>query len=164
MEMMVPGSNLIAPVATGTNSFVSMATVHERIVHLSAYYPAFDNWFWGLVVPGTFNGTRLVHTVIRDGRIVGVLIAKLEACERKICTVWVDDAYKGTGMGVRLIRHGCDWLGTSRPLATVPEERMPEFAAVLSRLGFELTECLDSFYRTGKKELVFNGHLTGPRH
>ncbi|MFG1371466.1 GNAT family N-acetyltransferase [Xanthobacter oligotrophicus] len=145
-------------------SSVSMAAVHERIAHLSAYYPAFDDWFWGTVVPGASNGTRLVHSVIRDERIVGVLIAKLDVFERKICTVWVDDTCKGTGMGVRLIRQACSWLGTRRPLASVPEERMTEFAAVLPRMGFELTQCLDSFYRTGRKEFVFNGRLSESLH
>jgi GNAT superfamily N-acetyltransferase len=97
--------------------------------------------------------------VERDGRIIAVLIAK-RGEEQKLCCLWVDPMFRGSGVGVRLIKEGMDWVGTSVPLATVPEERMPEFSDILERLGFALTEVVESYYRPGKKEFVFNGRLS----
>ncbi|WP_159725924.1 GNAT family N-acetyltransferase [Methylosinus sp. Ce-a6] len=142
-----------APIAT----LISMTAVYERIEHLSVFYPNFESWFWDIVIPGIADGSRLVHPVMRDDRIVGVVIAKSATHEKKICTVWVEDPFKGRGLGVRLIRLGCNWLKTARPLATVPEERMSELSGILARLGFEQTGKVLSFYRPGKTEYIYNG-------
>jgi GNAT superfamily N-acetyltransferase len=136
--------------------------VYDSIKHLDAFYPAFERWYWGTVVPGLADGTRLLETVIRDGELVGILIAKRNKEERKLCTLWVHRKFAGSGVGVRLIRAGCEWVGSSTPLATVPEERMSEFGDLLPRLGFELTQVVQSYYRDGKAEYVFNGQLVRP--
>jgi GNAT superfamily N-acetyltransferase len=160
--MKVP-RNQVCAVAAGAEVAIHLAAAtkaYDCISHLSHFYPGFEGWYWGKVVPGVSQGCRLVHVVKREDRIVGVLIAKREAGEKKICTLWVENALKGSGLGVRLIHFACDWLETARPLASVPEERMPELSGVLGRLGFRLTERLDSFYRLGKTEFVFNGRLS----
>jgi GNAT superfamily N-acetyltransferase len=133
---------------------------YEAIAHLEATYPGFSDWYWGKVVPGMADGTRWLRIVERSGRIDGVAIAKNDNAERKLCTVWVRPELLGAGLGVRLIREGCAWLGTERPLASVPEELMPQYEAILSRLGFSLDQVLDGYYRPGRREFVFNGRLT----
>lgn len=96
-----------------------------------------------------------------DDCIVAALIAKRTRDERKLCTLWVRPELAGVGIGVRLIEAGRLWVGTRSPLASVPEERMPELAGILDRLGFTQTQRLESFYRPGKAEYLFNGTLCG---
>lgn len=138
---------------------IDVVAVYSRSRHLVEYYPNFEGWFWGSVVPGLSDGTRYIETVVRHGEIVALLIAKKTVNESKLCTLWVDPQYVGSGMGVRLINAGRRWLGVEKPLATVPEERMPELKGVLEALGFEMTQVVESAYRPGKIEYVFNGSL-----
>jgi GNAT superfamily N-acetyltransferase len=127
---------------------------------LSDFYPDFDRWYWQTVVPGLADGTRALRLVERDGEIVGALIAKRDDDERKICCLWVRDDRKGRGYGVRLIKEAIEWLGTPKPLVSVPEERLAEFAPTFAGFGFVLTEAVDSAYRPGRKEFVFNGRAS----
>lgn len=136
--------------------------VYDSIKHLDTCYPDFERWYWGTVVPGLADGTRLLETVVREGELVGILISKRTEEEQKLCTLWVHPKFAGSGVGVRLIRAGCEWVGSRTPLATVPEERMSEFADLLPRLGFTLTQIARSYYRDGKAEYVYNGQLVQP--
>lgn len=147
-------------VDSASNFACDVVEVYACVSHLVEYYPDFDAWYWGKVVPGLSDGTRKIDTVTRGGRVVAVLISKKTDDEKKLCTLWVDPAFIGTGVGVRLINSGRQWLGTDEPLASVPEERMPELARVLIGLGFKLTQILESAYRPGKTEYVFNGRLS----
>lgn len=135
------------------------AEIYSCLSHLDSYYPDFDQWYWGTVVPGITKGTRMVRVVRRDDEIIAALIAKREPLERKLCTLWVRPDFVGHGVGVRLIDEGKCWVGDASPLASVPEERMPELGGILVRMGFVLTQKIDSFYRPGKTEFVFNGRL-----
>lgn len=135
------------------------AEVYSCLSHLESYYPDFERWYWDTVVPGITEGTRMVRVVRRDDEIIAALIAKRECAERKLCTLWVRPDFVGHGVGVRLIEEGRRWVGEASPLASVPEERMPELGGILVRMGFVLTQKLDSFYRPGKAEFVFNGRL-----
>jgi len=136
-----------------------VARAYAAVAHLDGFYPGFEEWFWCKVVPGLGGGTRWLRVVERAGEVVGVAVAKAEGDELKLCMAWVHPRLEGSGLGVRLIREGCAWLGTDRPLATVPEELMPRFAPVLDRLGFTVGQVLDGHYRPGKREFVYNGVL-----
>ncbi len=151
----------VAPVASPAAPHrPDAARAYAAVAHLEGFYPGFEAWFWGKVVPGLGRGTRWLRVVERAGEVVGVAIGKAEDGERKLCTVWVHPRLEGSGLGVRLIREGCAWLGTDQPLATVPEELMPRFAPILERLGFAVGQVLDGHYRPGKREVVFNGLLS----
>lgn len=126
---------------------------------LECEYPGFSDWYWTTVVPGISTGERRLATVERGGRVVGVGISKRTSSERKMCTIWVDQQFTGTGMGVRLMVDSMQWLGTSLPLATVSESRMNEFKPIMDRLGYKITQVLPNFYRPGHSEFVFNGSL-----
>ncbi|RWY79146.1 hypothetical protein EHI46_00175 [Rhizobium leguminosarum] len=137
-----------------------VAEVYTRLQHLDAYYPDFERWYWQSVVPGLLDGTRTIRAIRSRDRVLAVLIAKKTDEERKLCTLWVDEIYAGKGLGVRLINEGRQWVGSNTPLASVPEERMGELSGILGRMGFVVTEALESFYRPGKTEYVFNGRLS----
>jgi hypothetical protein len=129
----------------------------ECVRGLALYYPDIVRWYWDKVVPGVGDRTRLVRTVRREGKIVAVLICKRTDTERKICTLWVDESQRNAGLGVRLLKEGCRWLGTGTPSATVPEERLAEFADILVRMGIPYRGAVASPYRDGKTEHLFGG-------
>jgi hypothetical protein len=119
-------------------------------------YPGFADWFWGKVVPG-LGRTRRIFRVGPVSQPAALAIAKLEGGEAKICTLWVSPTERESGHGRALFGEAIQWLGVERPLFTVPEERLAEFAPLLSRFSFKRTASIESLYRAGSVEHVFNG-------
>lgn len=132
---------------------------YAALNRLSDVYPGFESWYWTKVVPGLLEGTRELFIEQHAGKTIGVVIAKAAATERKLCTVWVDNRFAGCGLGGRLMRQAMEWLGTERPLISVPQERLAEFWPVFTAWRFDLVQALRSYYRPGRTEYVFNGVL-----
>lgn len=128
---------------------------YMALAHLSAQYPGFRDWYWNKVVPG-LGDTRKLEVVKRDGRIVGLWIAKRTPEELKICTLWVMPSHRGTGLGVRMIMDALAWLGTTRPLVTVSQERHHDFVVIFRRLGFRAPKAVLGLYREGMTEYVYD--------
>lgn len=129
-----------------------------EISHLEKQYPNFREWYFGKVIPGITKGERCVITSVHNGRLVGLAIAKRGA-ERKLCTLWVDSDVRGNGIASHLADQAFDWIGTDRPLFTVPEEHLQKFAGLLSRWEFAQTAKISGYYRAEKNEYIFNGKL-----
>jgi GNAT superfamily N-acetyltransferase len=139
------------------------ADLWRSLVGLESSYPNFRFWFESKVVPGLYRGTRRLFIIMNVGRPIGIAIAKREE-ERKLCTVWVHEKYRRRGVACALIDEATEWLGTERPLFTVPEERLSEFQGILRRRCFAYTESARAYYRPGKVEYVFNGLLRHSTH
>lgn len=135
----------------------SIASVFDALSHLEETYPGFGRWYWEKVVPGLGDGTRMALQATCGGAVEAVMIAKRTTGERKLCTLWTSDRVRGEGVGASLLSEALGWLQDSSPLMTVPEERMPQFRRILRGQGFSLTGIVDSMYRPGAKEYVFNG-------
>jgi hypothetical protein len=132
--------------------------VFKALSHLEQVYPGFGEWYWAKVVPGLRDGSRCIF-VQQSNQINGIVIAKRSNDERKLCTVWVNRRLIGRGLGTTLMRRAMSWLGTTRPLITVPEERLAEFQPSFRRWEFSLDDVVDSLYRPGCLEYVYNGRL-----
>lgn len=136
-----------------------MGEIWSSLTHLEATYPGFGQWLGGTVEPGLLLGSRRVF-VRRSGSVLdGVVIAKREPAERKLCTIWTAPHARSSGVASGLVEEAIDWLEDPAPLLTMPEERMTEFRGLIAAFGFEPTEVLRSYYREGKSEFVFNGRL-----
>lgn len=135
----------------------SLAAVFDALSHLEKTYPGFGRWYWEKVVPGLGDGTRMALQATRGGAVEAVMIAKRTPGERKLCTLWTSERVRGEGVGAALLSEALDWLQDPSPLMTVPEERMPQFRRLLRGQDFSLTGIVDSMYRPGAKEYVFNG-------
>jgi GNAT superfamily N-acetyltransferase len=131
---------------------------YPRLAHLDGTYPEFALWFWTKCAPGVANGTRKIFA-IRSDSDYAIVIAKKALTERKLCTVFVSKGFENRGIGTRLIESALGWLECRKPLLTVPEERLPRFEPILARIGFSLSGIMDSCYRPGAREFIFNGHL-----
>jgi hypothetical protein len=127
-------------------------------------YPGFEAWFLGRVIPGLRNGERHIFTSVVDGALAGVAICKRSAAERKLCTLWVSPETRCRGIAAELASEAFAWLGTAKPLFTVPEERLPEFEALLRAWSFsDHTKCR-GMYRPQRVEHVFNSCIDSVTH
>ena len=138
---------------------MSSEKVFARLKHLESIYPDFRTWFFGKVLTEAPHRRRMfLHW--HNQNLVGVAIAKRSITERKLCTLWVDDAFRASGVAGALSNQAFEWLGTERPLFTVPEEKIGEFHGLLNRWDFSQVQSIANIYRSGKREYVFNGRLT----
>jgi GNAT superfamily N-acetyltransferase len=156
----------IAPLLANTHvrdqglvAWEEACSVWPTLAPLKATYPGFSNWYWSKVVPGVLRGTR---AILRQGPVdapSGLAIVKRDAAENKICTLWVSEAGRGRGLGHDLLKEAIDWIGDDRPLFTVPAQRYDEFQPLMKRFCFEETARLNSLYRPGVVEHIYNGQF-----
>lgn len=157
-------TSLLATAASVDQAFMhgpdcDVDAIWRSLHQLESLYPGFRTWFWGRTAPGIANGQRKAFVRADGNGILGIVIAKRALTERKLCTVWVAPHARHLGLASSLIDEAVDWLDTSRPLLTVPEERIDEFKAIVAARRFDMTCVLESYYRAGRKEYVFNGLL-----
>jgi hypothetical protein len=132
--------------------------VYSHLASLEDSYPNFRNWFYQKVAASTPDARQMFVATHNDG-IVGVCIAKRSPSERKLCTLWVHPEFRNSGVAGILARPVFRWLGTDKPLFTVPEERLREFRGLLNAWRFAQPNPIRGFYRPDKVEYVFNGVL-----
>lgn len=127
-------------------------------------YPGFDDWFSGKVASGLRSGERLILTSMVDGVLAGVAICKRTEAERKLSTLWVAPGARRQSIAATLASEAFAWLGTDRPLFTVPEERLPDFRGLLRCWSFSEPVAYCDLYRPDKVEYVFNGRMARMSH
>ncbi|WP_343232407.1 GNAT family N-acetyltransferase [Microvirga terricola] len=132
------------------------------LLPLSEDYPGIDVWFRMKVVPGLRVGTRTLLRIERDGRLAGLGIGKLEADERKICTVRVAPAYVGRGIGVRIFDGLLRCLDVDKPHLTVSSTKLPAFERIFDWYGFDLTSVENGRYVPHAAELGYNDPRSTP--
>jgi GNAT superfamily N-acetyltransferase len=126
------------------------------LLPLSDDYPGIDRWFLVKVVPALRTGNRHMLRIERDGKLVGVGIAKNEPDERKICTVRVAPAYANRGIGVRIFDGLLKWLDDDKPHLTVSERKLPLFERIFDYYGFNLSSARKGLYLPTACELGYN--------
>ncbi|PYG29951.1 hypothetical protein C8N36_107117 [Pelagimonas varians] len=139
-------------------SQVDACKVWHNLQHLETTYSGFGSWYWGKVVPGVTTGHRRILSAECDGVLSGVVIAKSEG-EKKICTVWVPEQFRGQLVATRLMEDAMEWLDSEKPLFSVPSFRKQEFQAIVKKFGFQLEQTVHELYGTGRVEHVYNGTL-----
>lgn len=125
---------------------------------LGRIYPAFRPWYLHKVMPGLQDGSRRVLAAAADDRVLGVAILKKSASELKLCTLWTDPAAP-SGTSDCLLEASFDWLGTRRPVFSVPDDILPRMRRLISEMDATSAEELVGVYRPGVVEHLFNGRL-----
>lgn len=156
LQISAPIASIRPPVM---RSSVAPDEVWPLLAHLAGTYPGFRTWFWDTFAAGIPRGERRAFVHEGQGRIDGVVLAKADSRERKLCTIWVAPHARGRRIASDLVEEACDWLEDPLPLLTVPEERLAELTPLMRARGFQPTEALPSCYRAGRVEHVFNGRL-----
>ncbi|MCW2339164.1 GNAT superfamily N-acetyltransferase [Sphingobium sp. B2D3A] len=144
----------------GVAAWQEACAVWPTLAPLKMTYPGFSSWYWSKVVPGILRGTR---AILRQGSLnapSGLAIVKRDVTENKICTLWVSEEGRGRGLGRELLEEAIDWIGDDHPLFTVSAQRYEEFQPLMKRFRFNETQRLNSLYRPGVVEHIYNGQLS----
>lgn len=126
------------------------------LLPLSEDYPGIDSWYLTKVVPGLRTGSRHLLRIERSGELVGIGIGKIEADERKICTVRVAPHYANKGIGVRIFDGLLKWLDDDQPHLTVSNHKLPLFERIFDYYGFRMSSRLEGRYVPIACELGYN--------
>jgi GNAT superfamily N-acetyltransferase len=125
-------------------------------------YPGIDRWWQVKAVPGLATGERRCLVALWDGNVVGAAIAKVSRNSAKLCSVRVDDALRGLGVGEYLVVNALATLaeaGCARVHYTISEEPYTHYGAFFSRYGFSLLAWQHGRYVRGCDELFFGASV-----
>lgn len=59
-----------------------------------------------------------------------------------------------------MVEASMEFLGTTKPLITLADYKLPMFQPIIEKYDWELTEVVSGLYNDRAKELCFNGKLT----
>ena len=132
------------------------------LLPLSKDYPGIDRWYLTKVVPGLRTGSRHLLRIERSGELVGIGIGKIEADERKICTVRVAPHFANKGIGLRIFDGLLKWLDDDQPHLTVSNHKLPLFERIFDYYGFRMSSRLEGRYVPTACELGYNELCSTP--
>ena len=116
-------------------------------------YPEYFKWYYHTNIPRILDGEGEAIFYLDGFQIVGLSMLKRTEDESKICTFLIDEEYRKKGYSKMILEDSYDYLGTERPLITIPEKRLDEFSKIIEAYGWVPTETTDEYY---SPEIVFN--------
>jgi len=123
-------------------------------------YPKHFEWYWTKEIPRVFNGTGEVIICTVGTNIAGVAFLKKDETESKICTFLVIESYRGKHIATRMLEQAYKYLGTTKPLITIADYKLPMFEPIIKKYGWQLTQTMgEGYYNNNSRELVYNGKL-----
>lgn len=121
-------------------------------------YPNHYHWFHEKFCKELDGKAREIIFCLNDGIPVGIVFLKNSKDEKKICTIYVEKAYRNIGIGTQLLLKSFTFLNTTKPLITMPEYKVKDFENIIKTYNWEKTEMIESCY-SDKNEIIFNGIL-----
>lgn len=137
--------------------------LYEMTDFICEDYPKHKSWFYQKHLPATFvkgSGRDMIFACDKNGKIYGTSFIKEDDTEKKICTLFVSPEARGLGIGTLLVEKSMEILGTTKPMITFADYKLPMFEGLIKRYGWEKTEEVAGLYNDKHKELVYNGSLT----
>lgn len=132
---------------------------------ICADYPKHKSWFYQKHLPATFvpgSGRDIIFAYDETGKTYGTSFIKEDETEKKICTLFVSEDARGLGVGTLLVEKSMELLGTTKPMITLADYKLPMFEGLIKKYGWVKTEEVSGLYNDKYKELVYNGSLTQP--
>lgn len=141
--------------------------VVENLIHqvltlsmqVKTEYPEYKNWFLTTQAPGIYDGTRNIIIAHIKDRIVGFVSLKKTAEEKKICTFYVEKKFRKNKIGTILVEKAIEYLGTEKPLITIPLNKLNEFTRIGEKYNWEISNIKENLYRLNNPEVIVNGEL-----
>jgi len=130
--------------------------VHE-IYLLTDYnklqYPEYYRWYYQKNLPRILSGNGEAIFYLDGFQIIGLSMLKKDDYESKICTLLIHEDYRKKGYASLLLEDSFAFLGTDKPLITIPEYRLDEFSKIIETYGWLPTKITDEYYHP---EVIFN--------
>ena len=102
-------------------------------------YQEYKEWYFKKQLPITINGDERNILFVRNPKNANEIIAmaslKKEKEERKICTLYVSDKYRGLGIGSSVLEESIRWLETTTPLITFADYKLEMFRQIINKYG-----------------------------
>lgn len=117
-------------------------------------YPEYYKWFFGKSIPRIFDKSGDIIFYFDGFEVLGLTILKKTIDERKICTFMINDEYRKKGYSKLLLEDAFLYLGTEKPLITIPEVRLNEFSNIINTYNWNETNRTDEYF---SNEVIFNG-------
>ena len=137
--------------------------IYQITDHLCKHYPRHREWYFSTQLPESINSDKRNILFVRDennkDKIIAMSCLKNDN-EKKICTLYVLPEYRNKGIGTKLIEESMNWLGTTKPFATIANDNLKELIPIIKKYNWELVEVLNNVYNDFSHELCFNGSLT----
>ena len=136
--------------------------IYEMMDFICEDYPKHKSWFFQKQLPETLDinsGRDIVFARNKNKIICGTSFIKKDAMERKICTLFVDSAARGLGVGTALVEKSMELLGTDKPLITIADYKLPMFEGLIKKYHWQQTQVVTGLYNDYSNELVYNGYL-----
>jgi len=139
------------------NSIPDLYMAFETLNPISKLYPGFSDWYWDKVAPGIILGNDKIIIAEQRNELVGISIIK-NGPEKKIRALRINEKFQKKGLGLHLLDYSLKELGTDKPVVSVAEEMLNDFARIfINRYDFDMTHVYKGLYRPQKLEYEFNG-------
>lgn len=120
----------------------------------ASYYPGFSDWFSKVVLELT-EGMRSFVLARAHGRIVGINILKHHSMEWKLCTFWVNPAFRHQHIASTLLNESLRCFRGAAPVISIPQCAFDAFRPLIGQRHFEFWDTKPDLYRRGQTEYFF---------
>ena len=137
---------------TDKNFSKAILEVYLQTSYNHDQYPGYLKWFYTVNLPRIFKGEGDIIFYLDGLEIVSLTILK-NAEEKKICTLLVNEDYQNKGYSKQILENSFEYLGTDKPLITIPNKRLDEFNKIIDAYHWIETDRTDEYY---SEEIIFN--------
>lgn len=153
MAAHVPSKTCIRYITQQNADFKSLK---HFLLPISPMYPGFDVWLNFTFRRNLASGKRQIVTAYYGSELAGVALLKSDLTERKICTFYISESFRGLGIGPKLLDIAINTLNGSDSFITVSEERNGELSPLLYSKGFRLIDTVPKLYRPDSTEYFYS--------
>lgn len=115
-------------------------------------YQEYLKWYYGKNIPRVLNGTGDIIFYLDGLTVAGLTILKKEE-EQKICTLMINEYYRKKGYSKELLESAFNYLGTDKPLITIPNNRINEFKKIIDAYDWKESSRTNQYL---SEEIIFN--------
>ena len=116
-------------------------------------YPDYYQWYFRTNIPRIIEGSGEAIFYLDGFEIVGLSMLKKTEEEAKICTLLINEDYRKKGNSSIILEDSFAFLGTEKPIITIPEKRLDEFSKIIEAYGWEESSKTNEYYTP---EIIFN--------
>ena len=127
---------------------IYLLTDYNKLQYLDYY-----KWYYQKNLPRIIAGNGEAIFYLDGFQIVGLSMLKKTMDESKICTLLINQEYRKRGYSSKILEDSYEFLGTEKPLITIPEKRLDEFSKIIRAYGWVESETTNEYY---SPEVIFN--------